>query len=106
MITMNASQTAGPGTAAVLLASLMALFITGGVARQVAPTMNDTPQHVAPLRLVVSSSKDRIRQNESFVLEVKLVNTSGENVSLFGQLLWGHAGWLNRACFGPERPAS
>jgi hypothetical protein len=56
--------------------------------------------------LVVSSSKDRIRQNESFVLEVKLVNTSGENVSLFGQLLWGHAGWLNRACFGPERPAS
>jgi hypothetical protein len=91
---MNASQTAGLGRAGVLLAFLMALFITGGLAQQAAPTMNETPQHVAPLRLVVSSSKERIRQNESFVLEVKLVNTSSENVSLFGQLLWGHAGGL------------
>jgi hypothetical protein len=91
---MNASQKVVLGRAGVLLASLMVLFITGGIAQQAAPTMNETPQHVAPLRLVVSSSKERIRQNESFVLEVKLVNTSSENVSVFGQLLWGHAGGL------------
>lgn len=91
---MNASRTAGLGRAGVLLASLMALLITEGVAQQAAPTMNETPQHVAPLRLVVSSSNERIRQNESFVLEVKLVNTSSEDVSVFGQLLWGHAGGL------------
>jgi hypothetical protein len=72
----------------------MALFITGGMAQQAAHTMNETPQHASPLRLVVSSTKERIRQSEPFVLEVKLVNTSSENLSVFGQLLWGHAGGL------------
>ena len=43
---------------------------------------------------MITSSKDRITQNESFILEAKLVNVSDERVSIFGQLLWGYAGGL------------
>ena len=91
---MKDSRTARPCRPLALLVSVMALFITVSMAQQVAPTMNETPTHAAPLQLIIASSKERLRQNESFVLEVKLVNKSGEKVSVFGQLLWGHAGGL------------
>ncbi|HSB16631.1 MAG TPA: hypothetical protein VLE22_19425 [Bryobacteraceae bacterium] len=77
----------------VFAACLTVLFLIGATAQPPRANMNEAPDN-APLKLVITSSRQRVMQNESFVLEAKLVNVSGERVSIFGQLLWGYAGGL------------
>lgn len=48
----------------------------------------------ATLQLSVSCTKTSFTENEPVVLDVKLINNSAQNLSIFGQLLWGHAGGL------------
>jgi hypothetical protein len=47
-----------------------------------------------PLRLSLTTSTPNLRLGESFVLQAKLLNAGTDNLSLFGQLLWGYAGGL------------
>lgn len=58
-------------------ASLMAILLTGAVAQQPESKMNGASDG-APLKLVITSSKQRVMLNESFVLEARIVNVSGE----------------------------
>jgi hypothetical protein len=90
---MSDRATARCGSGWALTACLVGLFALGAAAQQPGSKMNDVPDG-GSLKLVITSSKQRVTQNESFVLEAKLVNVGSERVSLFGQLLWGHAGGL------------
>lgn len=82
------------GSRWALAACLTVLFALGAAGQQPGSNkMNDVPDG-GSLKLVITSSKQRVTQNESFVLEAKLVNVASERVSLFGQLLWGYAGGL------------
>ena len=74
-------------------ACLTGVFVLGSAAQEPGSKMNDVPDG-GLLKLVITSSKQRVTQRESFVLEAKLVNVGSEGVSLFGQLLWGYAGGL------------
>lgn len=74
----------------VLAPCLTVLFLLGAAAQQRGSKMNDGTS----LKLVMTSSKQRVTQNESFVLETRLVNIGEERVSVFGQLLWGYGGGL------------
>ena len=46
------------------------------------------------LKIVITSSAQRVKLSQPFVLEAKLVNAGDESVSLFGRLLWGDPGGL------------
>jgi len=53
-----------------------------------------TRRQPQPLALSLACEKAKISKDESVVLEVKITNRSSEAVSIFGTLLWGHAGGL------------
>ena len=78
---------------AVLLVLIAAItFPLAGVCQEAGRGVNEARRD--QLRVVVSCSKNHLKQGEPVRLEVKLVNTGTENVSVFGQLLWGYAGGL------------
>lgn len=89
---MSHRRTVVWGDRLALMACFMVVFGLDAMA-QPGSKMNDTPDG-ASLKLAITSSRLRVAQNESFVLEVKLVNVGTESVSLFGQLLWGYGGGL------------
>lgn len=75
----------------VLIGMLIAAAALSGAGQTSA---NDRADRSELLQLVISSSRERIRLGESFVLSVRLVNTSREKVWLYGRLLWGEGGGL------------
>ena len=76
-----------------LRAFLSCIALFGGLGSSQTPMMQPSGGG-APLDLVISCSKARIRLNDSFILSARLLNVSNESVSLFGQLLWGDGGGL------------